>query len=79
MYVYLIGLTTKERDALKTQRTRLTGRELFERGGPQALTLEDANLVEEGTESVDVGLFERENRGRDEREEQAGMHFSDSD
>jgi len=57
-----------------------TGRQLFERGGPQALTLEDASLFEEGVESVDVTMFDRTERGREDEEVKPdGVHLSDSD
>jgi hypothetical protein len=56
------------------------GRQLFERGSPQALTLEDASLFEEGVESVDVTMFDRTERDReDEEAKTGGIHLSDSD
>ena len=77
------GWTPKEREEAKRHNVRLTGqyrsletfhrlisrlgRQLFERG-PQALILEDAALVEEGTESVDITMFDRTERGREEEE-----------
>ncbi|KAG8756182.1 hypothetical protein FRC14_003298 [Serendipita sp. 396] len=57
----------------------MTGRQLFEKGGPQALNLEDAALFEEGTESVDVSMFDRTERGQTAEEEGSGLHLSDSD
>jgi hypothetical protein len=55
------------------------GRQLFERGGPQAMNLEDASLFEEGTESVDITMFDRTEREEQERENTGGVHLSDSD
>ncbi|PVF95956.1 RWD-domain-containing protein [Serendipita vermifera] len=54
------------------------GRQLFERGGPQALNLEDASLFEEGTESVDITKYDRTER-EEEQENTGGVHLSDSD
>lgn len=52
------------------------GRQLFEGGGDR--TLEDASLVEEGTESVDISQFDREERHQEVADE-SGVHLSDSD
>ncbi|KAG8753861.1 hypothetical protein FRC14_005681 [Serendipita sp. 396] len=71
--------TPKEREEARRLTTRMTGRQLFEKGGPQALNLEDAALFEEGTESVDVSMFDRTERGQTAEEEGSGLHLSDSD
>ncbi|KAF8959064.1 RWD domain-containing protein [Flammula alnicola] len=54
----LKGLTPKEREEWKRSQTRLSGRQLFERNK----VLEDENLVEEGTVSVDFSQYERTRR-----------------
>jgi len=69
----LKGLTPKERDEWKKVGTRLSGRQLFERGDKN---LEDDNLLEEGTVSVDISQYER-TRVDDESDD--GVTFSDSD
>ncbi|CAG8683351.1 16545_t:CDS:2, partial [Acaulospora colombiana] len=73
------GWTPKEREEAKRVGLRLTGRQLFERGGPQAMNLEDASLFEEGTESVDITMYDRTERDEKEQENAGGVHLSDSD
>ncbi|KAF9464676.1 RWD-domain-containing protein [Collybia nuda] len=68
----LKSLTPKERDEWRRVGTRLSGRQLFERGDKN---LEDDTLLEEGAVSVDVSQFERV---RVEEEEDI-VTFSDSD
>ncbi|KAG6890716.1 hypothetical protein C0995_005089 [Termitomyces sp. Mi166 len=68
------GLTTKEREELKRVASRLTGRQLFERGDRN---LEDDALLEEGTVSVDASQYERQEI--EEEQEDEGVTFSDSD
>ncbi|CCA73824.1 related to RWD domain-containing protein-Laccaria bicolor [Serendipita indica DSM 11827] len=70
------GWTPKEREEAKRIAARLSGRQLFERGGPQALSLEDSAL--EGGESVDISLFDRTER-EERPEDNEGIHLSDSD
>ena len=52
---------------------KLTGKQLFERNR----NLDDENLVEEGTVSVDASQYERTNERTKEEEER--LEFSDSD
>ncbi|RDB21059.1 hypothetical protein Hypma_011582 [Hypsizygus marmoreus] len=68
------GLTPKEREEWKRMGTRLTGRQLFERGGKN---LEDETLLEEGTISVDISQYERTRTEEDQEDED--VTFSDSD
>jgi len=75
---FLKGLTAKEREEWKRTGGRLSGRQLFERGGK---ILEEDGLLEEGTVSVDVSQYER-NRDQDDDDdddEDEGVTFSDSD
>ncbi|KAG6818137.1 hypothetical protein H0H87_000042 [Tephrocybe sp. NHM501043] len=68
------GLTPKEKEEFKRIGSRLTGRQLFERGDRN---LEDDTLLEEGTVSVDVSQYER--TGIEEDQEEEGVTFSDSE
>ncbi|KIM49141.1 hypothetical protein M413DRAFT_15314 [Hebeloma cylindrosporum] len=65
-------LTPKEREEWKRSMMRLSGRQLFERNK----IVEDENMVEEGTISVDFSQYERTNK---EDEHQEVLTFSDSD
>ncbi|KAG6897799.1 hypothetical protein C0992_010875 [Termitomyces sp. T32_za158] len=67
-------LTPKEREESKRLASRLTGRQLFERGDKN---LEDDTLLEEGTVSVDASQYERQEV--EEEEEDEGVTFSDSE
>ncbi|KAG6850230.1 hypothetical protein H0H93_016077 [Arthromyces matolae] len=67
------GLSSKEREEFKRVVSRLSGRQLFERGDRN---LEDETLLEDGTVSVDASQYEREDF---EEEEEEGVTFSDSD
>lgn len=86
----LKALTPKEREEWKRSQTRLSGgyiqtcyyprdnefslgRQLFERNK----NLEDENLVEEGTVSVDFSQYERTKEEAEEQDE--ALTFSDSD
>ncbi|KAF9480143.1 RWD domain-containing protein [Pholiota conissans] len=69
----LKALTPKEREEWKRSQTRLSGRQLFERNK----NLEDENLVEEGTVSVDFSQYERTEEEEEEHEDV--LTFSDSD
>ncbi|KAF8188410.1 ubiquitin-conjugating enzyme/RWD-like protein [Pholiota molesta] len=69
----LKALTPKEREEWKRSQTRLSGRQLFERNK----NLEDENLVEEGTVSVDFSQYERTKEEAEEQDE--ALAFSDSD
>lgn len=66
------GMTPKERDEWKKQGSRLSGRQLFEKGGK---IVEEDSLLEEGAVSVDASQYEREHV----EEEEEGITFSDSD
>ncbi|KNZ74249.1 RWD domain-containing protein, partial [Termitomyces sp. J132] len=68
------GLTPREREEFKRVTSRLTGRQLFERGDKN---LEDDTLLEEGTVSVDASQYERQEI--EEEQEDEGVTFSDSD
>ncbi|KII88544.1 hypothetical protein PLICRDRAFT_161745 [Plicaturopsis crispa FD-325 SS-3] len=68
------GLSPKEREEIKRIATRPSGRQLFERD----TTLEEDNLMEEGTVSVDFSQYER-NRNSGSDDEDEGITFSDSD
>ncbi|KAK7054919.1 hypothetical protein VNI00_003382 [Paramarasmius palmivorus] len=70
----LKGLTAKEREEWKRISVRLSGRQLFERNK----NLEEDNLMEEGTVSVDFSQYERRQRD-EEQEEDERVTFSDSD
>ncbi|KAF9264702.1 RWD domain-containing protein [Marasmius fiardii PR-910] len=70
----LKGLTPREREEWKRALARLSGRQLFERNK----NLEEENLMEEGTVSVDFSQYERRQR-EEEREEEERITFSDSD
>jgi len=67
------NLTPKEREEWKRAGTRLTGRQLFERNR----NLEEDNLMEEGTVSVDFSQYERTQA--EEEDEDDRVRFSDSD
>ncbi|KAF4576551.1 hypothetical protein EYR40_000793 [Pleurotus pulmonarius] len=69
----LRGMTAKEREEWKRMTTRLSGRQLFERGRD----LEDEALLEEGAVSVDISQYDR-SAVEDEAEEEH-VTFSDSD
>jgi len=69
----LRAMTSKEREEYKRLTSRLSGRHLFERNRH----LEDENLMEEGTVSVDVSQYDRI-RNLEEQEEGI-ITFSDSD
>ncbi|KAG6868367.1 hypothetical protein C0993_004013 [Termitomyces sp. T159_Od127] len=68
------SFTPKEREEFKRLASRLSGRQLFERGDRN---LEDDTLLEEGTVSVDASQYEREEV--EEEQEDEGVTFSDSD
>ncbi|KAG6832397.1 hypothetical protein H0H92_002665 [Tricholoma furcatifolium] len=68
------GFTPKEREEFRRVTTRLSGRQLFERGDRN---LEDDTLLEEGAVSVDISQYERV--GIEEEQEDEGVTFSDSD
>ncbi|KAL0567428.1 hypothetical protein V5O48_014566 [Marasmius crinis-equi] len=70
----LKGLTAKEREEWKRVGGRLSGRQLFERNR----NLEDDNLMEEGTVSVDFSQYERRQQ-EEEQDEEDRVTFSDSD
>ncbi|KIM87049.1 hypothetical protein PILCRDRAFT_95926 [Piloderma croceum F 1598] len=67
------SLTPKEREEWKRAGTRLSGRQLFERNR----NLEDDNLLEEGTVSVDFSQYERTQT--EEEDEEDRVRFSDSE
>ncbi|KAG7092435.1 hypothetical protein E1B28_008791 [Marasmius oreades] len=69
----LKGMTPKEREEWKRAIARLSGRQLFERNK----NLEEENLMEEGTVSVDISQYER--RHQEEQDEEERIAFSDSD
>ncbi|KAI0306596.1 RWD-domain-containing protein [Multifurca ochricompacta] len=69
------AMTAKEREEYRRAATRLTGRQLFERD--KNLATSDAPLLEEGTVSVDVSLYERATTKEDDEEDR--LEFSDSD
>ncbi|KZT68994.1 RWD-domain-containing protein [Daedalea quercina L-15889] len=71
----LKGMTSKEREEFKKLATRLTGRQLFERD--RNLAISDDNMVEEGSESVDISQYDR--TAVEEEEEEDRVTFSDSD
>jgi hypothetical protein len=66
-------LTPKEREEWRRSTTRLSGRQLFERNK----IVEDENMMEEGTVSVDFSQYERTNEQEEQQEEV--LTFSDSD
>jgi len=68
------SLTPKEREEWKRAGTRLTGRHLFERNR----NLEEDNLMEEGTVSVDFSQYER-TQAEEQEDEDDHVRFSDSD
>ncbi|KZV97675.1 RWD-domain-containing protein [Exidia glandulosa HHB12029] len=70
------NLTPKEREELKKQETRPTGKQLFEQN--RDLAASDAAVVEEGTTSVDVSQYDRSQAREDDQEEE-GIAFSDSE
>ncbi|KAG5643482.1 hypothetical protein DXG03_000870 [Asterophora parasitica] len=70
----LKGLTPKEKEEWKRVGSRLSGRQLFEKGGKN---LEDETLLEEGAVSVDFSQYERE--AIEEEEDDERVTFSDSD
>jgi len=67
------SLTPKEREEWKRAGTRLSGRQLFERNR----NLEDDNLLEEGTVSVDFSQYERTQSEEDDEDDH--VRFSDSE
>jgi len=67
------SLTPKEREEWKRASTRLSGRQLFERNR----NLEDDNLLEEGTVSVDFSQYER--TLTEEEDDEDCVRFSDSE
>ncbi|KZT50814.1 RWD-domain-containing protein [Calocera cornea HHB12733] len=73
------GMTPKEREEFRRSKTKLTGRQLFERD--RNLAKEDEALGEEGAESVDISKYDRtEPREADEEEDEGpGITFDDSD
>ncbi|CAK5277705.1 unnamed protein product [Mycena citricolor] len=72
----LKGLSPKERDEYKRVGGRASGRQLFERNK----NLEDDNLMEEGTVSVDVSQYDRSAAHHEEEDdEEDALAFSDSD
>ncbi|KAI0831203.1 RWD-domain-containing protein [Trametes gibbosa] len=71
----LKGLSPKEREEYKKSQTRLSGRQLFERGGNLGALEED---VEEDGVSVDISQYDRTARVEEETEEDH-VTFSDSD
>ncbi|KAJ3517152.1 hypothetical protein NLJ89_g688 [Agrocybe chaxingu] len=68
----LKAFTPKEREEWRKASTRLSGRQLFEKNK----NLEDENLVEEGSVSVDFSQYERT---RQEEQQEEILTFSDSD
>lgn len=72
----LKNLSSKEREELKRQAVRPTGKQLFEQD--RNLATSDAALVEEGVTSVDVSQYDRTHPMEDEDEDE-GLVFSDSD
>jgi len=66
-------LTPKEREEWRRSTTRLSGRQLFERNK----IVEDENMMEEGTVSVDFSQYERTKEQEEQQEEV--LTFSDSD
>jgi len=70
----LKSLTQREREEWKRASTRLTGRQLFERNR----NLEEDNLMEEGSVSVDFSQYER-THAEDQEDEDDRVRFSDSD
>lgn len=73
---FLKGLTAKEREEWRKASIRLTGRQLFERGGKN---LEDDGLLEEGTNSVDISQYERDEVQEELEDGLTGLALSDSD
>ncbi|EJT96627.1 RWD-domain-containing protein [Dacryopinax primogenitus] len=71
------GMTPKERDEFKRSKTKLTGRQLFERD--RNLGKEEDALGEEGAESVDISKYDRTEPREEEEEEEVGIEFEDSD
>ncbi|KAK1232232.1 hypothetical protein PQX77_004606 [Marasmius sp. AFHP31] len=68
------GLSPKEREEWKRVAARLSGRQLFERNR----NLEEDNLMEEGTVSVDFSQYDRRQQ-EEEQEDEDRVTFSDSD
>ncbi|KAJ8078754.1 hypothetical protein AAF712_001287 [Marasmius tenuissimus] len=68
------GLSPKEREEWKRVAGRLSGRQLFERNR----NLEEDNLMEEGTVSVDFSQYDRRQQ-EEEQEDEDRVTFSDSD
>lgn len=69
-------LSPKERDEWRKTKTKLSGRQLFEKN--RDLATSDANYIEEGVTSVDITAYDRTG-AREEDEDENGLHFSDSD
>ncbi|KAH7107841.1 RWD-domain-containing protein [Auriculariales sp. MPI-PUGE-AT-0066] len=74
----LKGLTGKEREELKKQNSRPTGRRLFEQD--RNLAASDAALAEEDATEVDLSQYDRSKTHEEEEEEQHDrLELSDSD
>ena len=78
---HLKALPPKEREEVRKMATKMTGRQLFERGGSVEVEEEDG-----GGESVDVSKYDRtaprepaEEPDSDEEERPSLPQFSDSD
>jgi len=71
------GMTPKERDEFRRSKTKLTGRQLFERD--RNLGKEEEALGEDGAESVDISKYDRTAPVEEEEEEETGITFEDSD
>ncbi|KZO91706.1 RWD-domain-containing protein [Calocera viscosa TUFC12733] len=72
------GMTPKEREEFRRSKTKLTGRQLFERD--RNLGKEEEVLGEEGVESVDISKYDRTAALEEEEEEEGtGITFDDSD
>jgi len=69
-------MTPKERDEYKRSKTKLSGRQLFERD--RNLAIDDADDAEEGVVSVDISQYDR-SAAREVEEEENHVVFSDSD
>lgn len=74
----LKGLTPKEREEFKRLRSRLSGRQLFERNKDWGMESDDSLLEEEGT-SVDISQYERTRIEEEHGEDEDHVQFSDSD
>jgi len=73
----LKALSGKEREEYKKVGGRLSGRQLFERD--KNLATSDANLLEEGTVSVDIAQYDRTTTTTEDENDEDALSFSDSD